>query len=1726
MRILLLFATVFLGTTIAFGANTLQKIPLTADSIDSEPSFRIIEQKSGSLTVEFELPFLYQEEVEIDGDHYQILSIPGGEFRGEVGQAALPVISRLLAVPDAVSIQAQIKNSDMVSLSSYRLIPQQPSSLGQPTTAEKSSSANDQKSQPVLVVDSTFYNRPGFSGGPTVAVGSPAYMRHLRVAPLLISPVRYDPVSGEVVVARRMTVEIHYSGGSSHDPVEKNAQFIPKSFHELYRQTVLNYQEATSETGPGSYLVIHPNNASVVANLEPLLEWRRQQGYNVLTASTSVTGTNAGAIKNYILDAYNSLEIPLEFVVLVGDANGPYAIATWYETLSMWTGEGDHYYTTLEGSDTISDIHIGRLSFQSLSNLAVIIDKIVTYETDPPLDSDPEWFTRACLTGDPIYSGMSCVFVNQWVKNQLLDLNYTKIDTIWSGPFASRMFNSVNAGTTIFGYRGFWDMSGWTTGHSNSLTNGYKLPFVVTLTCGTGMFADEINTRSESFLRAEGGGGVAAIGTSTIGTHTRYNNVMYVGIMEGALNSGDHRTGPALTRGKLEMFRQFWIAEPATVEIWSVWNNLMGDPATDLWSAHPESFNAIHPTHLAVGASSCVLTVKNAGDVPVQDACVALYKAGEILISGYTDNFGQVGLPLADHTTGPLAVTVTKHNFKPYRGQITIGPAIDSIDYTDMVFDDDSAGQSQGNGDGMVNPGETIELNLQLTNIGPNPAANIVATLSENDPHVNIVSDTQTFYALGSGDSSWSAGSYLFIVEQGAPGTHVIPFQLDITSDIGTWTVMIPVTVHAGACTAENFTWGGPGDTIDPDESGSLSFELRNDGNRDITSALATLSCSSPWISITDSMGTYGMIDMDQTGENFGDPFQIEVSPNCYQGHLVAFNIALEYAAGALDTTVLVVQVGEAAAGDPLGPDEYGYFAFDDTDAEIPFRPVYDWVEIDPDHGGNGVSLGLDDWGEYQDETAVVDLPFTFKYYGELFDTISVCSNGWICMGASYLKNYHNYSIPGACAPDYMIAAFWDDLRISTTSDVLTWYDQANHRYIVEWSRVYSRSGGGLQVFEIILFDPAFHQTATGDGLVLFQYHSVNNTDSLNGYATVGIQNGDNTDGILYTYWNYYSANAAPLTAGRAILFTPIIPGQQSYAEGMVTNATAGGSPVDGAIINFTTWWSLASNSAGTYAGAVPAGTHTVTISHESFAPDTIPNVTYTTGETTVLDFQLHDSLGPYITNTTQHVSVSDTLGPYIIETTLTDLSPIAEVSFYYTTSISGGAIELPILEIDPATGLHRAEIPGQPLGTTIQYWLTASDIGGNLSSDPVGAPWQTYIFGIVDIVTIFADDMENDLGWTVGDPYDNATSGIWEWCDPNGVWEEDILVQPEDDATPDPGIMCYITGNDPPGSAQGTDDVDVGRTTLFTPWFDLSLSSSVTVSYKRWFTHDTGFAIEDEHWIVQITNDGVNWVDIENSIVSERSWLPQSFLVDNFIDLTSTVRFRFIADDFQYDSIVEAGVDDFLLTAFNRPSDSEPPSVAVITPNGGENLTGGGGNIFPIEWNASDDTGIVLTQILLSTDSGITWPDTLANGALTSPWEWSVPVINQSACRIRVVCWDALQNSTSDSSDADFTISPAVGVDTPPITQVTLLPNRPNPFNPKTEIRFALPRAQDVSLMIYDLEGRLVHRLVHGHQEAGDHIVFWQGEDSQGSRVASGVYFYRLVTSDKIITHKMVLLK
>ena len=88
------------------------------------------------------------------------------------------------------------------------------------------------------------------------------------------------------------------------------------------------------------------------------------------------------------------------------------------------------------------------------------------------------------------------------------------------------------------------------------------------------------------------------------------------------------------------------------------------------------------------------------------------------------------------------------------------------------------------------------------------------------------------------------------------------------------------------------------------------------------------------------------------------------------------------------------------------------------------------------------------------------------------------------------------------------------------------------------------------------------------------------------------------------------------------------------------------------------------------------------------------------------------------------------------------------------------------------------------------------------------------------------------------------------------------------------------------------------------------------------------------------------------------------------------------------------------------------------------------------------------------------------------------------------------------------------------------LYQNYPNPFNPVTTVKFEIPTKGHVSLVIYDVAGHLVRTVVNEERDAGRHKTAWDGKNSTGAAVASGIYFYRLVAGDFVQTKKMVLLR
>jgi subtilisin family serine protease len=239
----------------------------------------------------------------------------------------------------------------------------------------------------------------------------------------------------------------------------------------------------------------------------------------------------------------------------------------------------------------------------------------------------------------------------------------------------------------------------------------------------------------------------------------------------------------------------------------------------------------------------------------------------------------------------------------------------------------------------------------------------------------------------------------------------------------------------------------------------------------------------------------------------------------------------------------------QAATSDPTGPDQYGYYAYENLDySEL--SPDYDWIEIDPSAGGSGILITM----TLDDETQYFALPFDFTYYGISYDSVSVCGNGWLAMGHVDTADYSNSSIPSPDGPEAMIAPFWEDLSPQNGGTMSYAYLSQDHIWVVEWHDVPQYlPANTFESFQIVLYDPQYWETPTGDGEIMFQYTRVSDPTTI----TVGIENETETDGLQLLFDNVYAPSVATLVAGRAILFTTRSP--QS-----LTGAAAGTLTLDG----------------------------------------------------------------------------------------------------------------------------------------------------------------------------------------------------------------------------------------------------------------------------------------------------------------------------------------------------------------------------------------------------------------------------------------------------------------------------------------------------------------------------------------------------------------------------------
>jgi hypothetical protein len=224
--------------------------------------------------------------------------------------------------------------------------------------------------------------------------------------------------------------------------------------------------------------------------------------------------------------------------------------------------------------------------------------------------------------------------------------------------------------------------------------------------------------------------------------------------------------------------------------------------------------------------------------------------------------------------------------------------------------------------------------------------------------------------------------------------------------------------------------------------------------------------------------------------------------------------------------------------------------------------------------------------------------------------------------------------------------------------------------------------------------------------------------------------------------------------------------------------------------------------------------------------------------------------------------------------------------------------------------------------GISVTYVVRALDEKGNEDANDVRMSVGS---GTIDLTLTTVDFESNDGGWQVIAPND-ATTGNWEWGDPEGD-----ASNPEDDNTPPPGVNAWITGLSATVAGGGNNDVDGGTTTLLSAAYNLSSAVNPEVRYARWFNNDQGQPSSDT-FDIEVNNGTGGWKFLEQVASGPLAWVDVAIALNGIATPSSQMTFRFTARDLGiFGSVVEAGVDDFVLIDLGQGCIGCPLPVQIV---------------------------------------------------------------------------------------------------------------------------------------------------------------------------------------------------
>jgi len=832
------------------------------------------------------LPQIEMKPEATESGTFSVIGFAGADRSAEVGSPQLPVIRELVEIPyDAsVNIEVNVLKSEKV-YPKYPILPLQP-------PIPKSGPA------PVWTINQDIYNQDSYLQNIRAQVEMIGEIRGHRVALIEIYPVWYNPKQNLVEYVSEMTINMNLIGSNMARTEQMHRDFYSLPYEMMLSGLVKNYDEFTLSPPPDlpvGYLIIVPDEWS--SNVTPLAEWRTRKGYKVFVRTVSQAGgSGSTAIRNYILQAYNTWTIRPTFVLLVGDVDKiGYFVGT-----GTGTPNTDLNYSMMTTPDYFPDIDVSRASVANSAQLDSLIQKTIKYEQNQWINGT-DWAKKGLFiaSADGSYHGVA-EGTHRYCQAKVRSYGMIadSIYLYYTSGAPAIITTKINEGRAWVTYSGHGSETSWSeppysTTNVHQLANIDKVPLVGSFCCLSGNFAYSSECFSESWIRSGYRGAIANY-ASSVNSYWTEDDTLQRRVFDYSFDSSYYWAMGMLNKAKIRYYTQ--MGNTGMTRRYFEMYNMMGDGAIDVYSDIPATLTVNYPSVIPLGTYTIPVSVTKGGN-PVQNALVcAKIKNDTTFTAAYTNILGQASLQITTNSPDSVYITVTGHNLAPHLGSVMAlssgGPYMMYLRH--MILDP----LPGGNNDGLINPGEAVEMRIWFKNFGSGIANNVRAWLRTTDLCITITDSFKNLGNVNPNDSAYTPDGFNFSIATSCTNNYNLQLTLTIkdASD-STWQSNIALTVaqcilqHVSTQVNDPAPGGNNNGIINRGETVNLIATIRNIGGATANNVASVLSTTASGITILDANGNFDSIPKNSTANNSADPYTISADSTVVSGTIAQFRI-------------------------------------------------------------------------------------------------------------------------------------------------------------------------------------------------------------------------------------------------------------------------------------------------------------------------------------------------------------------------------------------------------------------------------------------------------------------------------------------------------------------------------------------------------------------------------------------------------------------------------------------------------------------------------------------------------------------------------------------------------------------------------------------------------------------------------------------------------------------